>query len=103
MGTDKNQMIDCGMMQMPLEPGDVISLSMFCRDGYEAKMRMDGVEMPWLRNFSVKTKKKKVKKRCYQCKKSVKLRICSKCKSVRYCSRKCQKISWKSKHRHDCK
>ena len=49
------------------------------------------------------------RKKCKQCKatkkkaKYLKLKLCSRCKKVRYCSRKCQKISWKYKHREQCK
>lgn len=46
-------------------------------------------------------------KRCYECSvensKSVELRLCGRCQSVRYCSRYCQKISWNFKHRDYCK
>ena len=31
------------------------------------------------------------------------LRMCKRCKNVRYCSRECQKISWKYIHRYQCK
>lgn len=48
--SERKQMIDCGIKQMPFEHGAVISLSMQCKDGYEARMRTDGVAMPWLRN-----------------------------------------------------
>lgn len=45
-------------------------------------------------------------KRCYECdlEKSddVELRLCSGCRVVRYCSRHCQKISWKFEHRLEC-
>eukprot|EP01083_Nonionella_stella_P189880 703231_1 len=30
------------------------------------------------------------------------LKLCSKCRSVYYCSRKCQKIAWKHSHRNQC-
>lgn len=33
---------------------------------------------------------------------NVRLKKCSRCKKVRYCSRKCQKTDWKSKHRTIC-
>ena len=31
------------------------------------------------------------------------LKLCKGCKNVYYCSRHCQKIDWKYKHRHNCK
>ena len=42
--------------------------------------------------------------RCDNCKVSFeKLRKCRRCQNVRYCSRECQKISWKYVHRYHCK
>ena len=95
-------MIDTGMGKIELKPGDVIASRGFGLWNYECVMESKGVSMPWLESGKSKNKKKK---RCHQCKKckSVKLRKCSGCQNVRYCSRKCQKISWNSEHRHDCK
>ena len=46
------------------------------------------------------------KNKCNACKrrrgKDVKLKQCSQCKDVAYCSRKCQKYDWKHKHRFYC-
>ncbi|MCP3659096.1 MAG: zinc finger MYND domain-containing protein [Bacteroidetes bacterium] len=45
-------------------------------------------------------------KTCYQCKKNGNknlIKKCKRCREVYYCSKKCQKIDWKSKHRNDCK
>ena len=35
-------------------------------------------------------------------KKNVKLKICKKCQIITYCSKHCQKISWKNNHRKQC-
>merc|ERR1712008_43198 len=35
--------------------------------------------------------------------KNIKLEICSKCKSVYYCSKEHQKLDWKMRHRLECK
>lgn len=41
--------------------------------------------------------------RCDNCKVVFeKLKTCKQCKNVRYCSRECQKISWKYIHRYEC-
>ena len=44
---------------------------------------------------------------CYQChvmrSECAELRWCRGCQQVRYCSRRCQKVSWKNQHRHECK
>eukprot|EP01084_Bolivina_argentea_P088623 160005_1 len=44
---------------------------------------------------------------CYLCgkewKKNGKLKMCRKCRMVYYCSKKCQKIHWKQKHRYNCR
>merc|ERR1712228_159888 len=48
-------------------------------------------------------KKRKRKKKCAECNvKNIKLMICSGCKHILYCSRKCQKRSWNKQHRHFC-
>ena len=55
------EIIDCGLDQRAFGPGDAMTLSSIAKNGYEAKMKKDGVRMPWI--------KKKKKKRCHQCKK----------------------------------
>lgn len=48
------------------------------------------------------TKQKKIKNCQYiKCNKKA-LKKCSRCKSSRYCSRKCQKKDWNTKHRFIC-
>eukprot|EP01084_Bolivina_argentea_P141747 249062_1 len=46
------------------------------------------------------------RKQCRQCSarngKFIKLKVCSQCQMVFYCSRKCQKISWNNMHRNKC-
>merc|ERR1712129_657849 len=104
----KNLNIDCGIIRLSFKRGSAIALSMMLRNGYEDKMRMDGVSMPWLReessinakknniNMKIKTKDKC----CDECSiKSTQLQKCSRCKRARYCSRRCQKIAWNPKHR----
>eukprot|EP01084_Bolivina_argentea_P152114 265395_1 len=43
--------------------------------------------------------------KCYQCGKTCNetLKLCSECRMVYYCSKKCQKIHWNGKHRNKCK
>eukprot|EP01084_Bolivina_argentea_P316881 549367_1 len=43
-------------------------------------------------------------KLCLKCnrKNGVKLRRCSRCRKVFYCSKQCQKISWNNYHRYEC-
>ena len=91
------QTIDCGVVKIEMGAGATFRLTPFLRDRYEAKMRLDGVQMPWLRTLNMKARY------CNECKKVGKLRKCSRCKCVRYCSRKCQKTSWNCRHRYDCK
>ena len=46
-------------------------------------------------------------RRCERCKISaaaddIKLRVCSRCRNVFYCSRECQKKAWKEEHKVYC-
>ena len=41
-------------------------------------------------------------KRCVECGKVRSKKYCKKCKKVRYCSRKCQKIHWVLNHKFNC-
>eukprot|EP01084_Bolivina_argentea_P165217 287063_1 len=60
-------------------------------------------------DYHAKKQQKHRKKQCEYCKilkstnDSIELRLCSKCKHTRYCSRKCQKKSWNTQHRYLCK
>jgi len=42
------------------------------------------------------------RKHCAQCNKLADTKVCSRCKTVRYCCRECQKRHW-TKHKPDCK
>eukprot|EP01083_Nonionella_stella_P037442 102067_1 len=54
----------------------------------------------------IKRKKRKNTKECVKCKvrksEETQLKKCSRCRQPLYCSRKCQKIHWKKKHRYNC-
>lgn len=43
-----------------------------------------------------------ISEQCYTCCKSYDLQRCSKCKSIRYCSKECQTADWKY-HKQECK
>eukprot|EP01083_Nonionella_stella_P114211 337403_1 len=59
-----------------------------------------------LDGFKDNSSSKRVRKQCYHCKrkksKALTLRLCSQCRKVRFCGRKCQKVSWNKKHRYQC-
>jgi hypothetical protein len=50
-------------------------------------------------NIYTGTHKKKI---CNQCGSLVKPKNCSQCKTIAYCSIKCQKIHWKKIHKNQC-
>lgn len=90
--------IDLGIMSLPLGPQQRCN---FDADGlgkyyYERRLISLGIAIPW-----------RLTKHCNQCKRTkrlnVDLRVCSRCQKVRYCSKHCQKVSWKSEHRFICK
>lgn len=77
-------------------PCGFTTLNRFSKKCWEIKLKSMGNRIPWIR-----------KKQCFQCGKgndnSVELRLCGGCKVVRFCSRKCQKLSWKQEHGKECK
>ena len=101
--------LNCGIGCIPFESGSMTSMGGFGKLGYEGYLAQIGIQMPW------KWKKEdqehvqedeKEEKQCGHCKikrsKTVQLRLCSRCKQTRYCSRECQKKSWKQSHRYLC-
>ena len=66
---------------------------------YEQMLRNAGIQMPWLRIKHLDV--------CFLCEqvknKNRRLKMCSGCCTVAYCSRHCQKICWKHRHRGVCK
>ncbi len=105
-----------------LKPGSLITLDHKAKIGYEGYLNNIGItKLPWLWTTFMnkseikrkerlerrkKQKRRKKIKRCYGCKikksDTMRLRLCSKCKTVRYCSRHCQKKSWNKVHRYFC-
>lgn len=94
-----------------------------CEDSFDLREKSRDFILTWLREKGFRFKSevlkelkelkesKDVKKKmepglhrpvCHLCKKEGKLKSCSGCMSVRYCSFECQKNDWKS-HKKDCK
>lgn len=92
--------LDLGIAPMEMPPGDMLTITGMSKMCFEAVLRKEGIAMPWLKG-DVKTEKC-----CYRCQvrnsQFVELRLCGGCELVRYCSRRCQKISWKHQHRYEC-
>ena len=67
---------------------------------YENYLRKCKIDIPWINKRKIMSKKNKF---CDNCGVSNKeLKLCSVCQCVYYCSRKCSKIGWNSKHRNVC-
>ena len=108
--------IDLGMFPLEILQGSIVRVGGISKHCFEGMLRRDGIAIPWIsRNDaaisgsgpkSQKQRSCKKEKRCYLCqsKKSecAELRLCSGCEQVRYCSRQCQKVSWKNQHRYEC-
>ena len=86
-----------------INKGSVIYLWGNGKKLFENFMKKNHIKLPWI---SKSKKKKRKNKYCNHCKakntKYNKLKLCSLCQRVYYCSRHCQKISWKYTHRHNC-
>ena len=91
----ESYLLDIGVELYDAGPGSVCMIRAFQKEWYEMGLRKRGIALPWPR-----------KKHCYHCKikksKSVGLRLCKCCQAVRYCGRRCQKISWNKQHRYEC-
>ena len=83
------------------------------RDGSWIKGKSFTSGVCWLRRSSaggcdeatkhLRDIEKKTKRLCFHCgKNGVKIRQCSRCRTVNYCSKQCQKAAWKSGHKEAC-
>ncbi len=62
---------------------------------FEMQLLLSKIHIPWIVD--------QLDSKCYCCGKTTKsLKLCSGCQTVYFCSKKCQKINWKKKHRYSC-
>lgn len=103
-----NTTIDLEIFALPLSPNscNILEYGGLSRILFDNGLLQAGAEIPW-KISEIPWRKKRVKKQCHHCgavnSKEVQLRVCGGCKNVRYCTRRCQKQSWNSKHRISCK
>ena len=99
--------LDCGIASIDVGEGDLINMSGFGKQMYVSGLfrKNKNIRIPWIENNKKRRKKrKKYIKQCKQCKciNSDKLKLCSGCLLVWFCSKHCQKISWKKGHKYKC-
>eukprot|EP01083_Nonionella_stella_P028938 79762_1 len=96
------QLIFTDFNKVSIGEGDVMTLSFLAKGFYERWMFKQGIILPW----NSKVQNSKMIKHCERCgsynSSMIKLKKCARCKCVYYCSRHCQKISWKLIHRMQC-
>ena len=117
--TGRTLKLNCEMFCVSITDLGLTVMSGLSKWGHEGYLKDIGIKIPWIKNNVVnvsehnekkmkrkRKRKKRRRKHCEYCKinksDTIELRLCARCKTVRYCSRRCQKKSWNRVHKHLC-